>query len=40
VARLVPARMYGEWENAVYENKSGLIETEKKAHRRMALKGL
>jgi predicted secreted acid phosphatase len=37
---VVPNPMYGEWENAVYENKSGLTETEKKAHRRMALKGL
>jgi 5'-nucleotidase (lipoprotein e(P4) family) len=37
---VVPNPMYGDWENAVYENKSGLTETEKRAHRRMALKGL
>jgi len=37
---VVPNPMYGDWENAVYENKSGLTEAEKRAHRRMALKGL
>jgi len=37
---IVPNPMYGDWENAVYENKSGLTEAEKRAHRRMALKGL
>ena len=37
---VVPNPMYGDWESAVYENKSGLTEAEKRAHRRMALKGL
>jgi 5'-nucleotidase (lipoprotein e(P4) family) len=37
---VVPNPMYGDWENAVYENKAGLTEAEKRAHRRTALKGL
>jgi 5'-nucleotidase (lipoprotein e(P4) family) len=37
---VVPNPMYGDWENAVYENKSGLTDAEKRAYRRMALKGL
>ena len=37
---VVPNPMYGDWENAVYENKSGLTEAEKRAYRRRALKGL
>jgi predicted secreted acid phosphatase len=31
--------MYGDWENAIYDNKSRLTEAEKQAHRRAALKG-
>jgi 5'-nucleotidase (lipoprotein e(P4) family) len=37
---VVPNPMYGDWENAVYENKPGLTEAEKRAYRRTALKGL
>ena len=37
---VVPNPMYGDWENAVYENKSGLTDAEKRAYRRRALKGL
>jgi 5'-nucleotidase (lipoprotein e(P4) family) len=37
---VVPNPMYGDWENAVSENKSGLTDDEKRARRRMALKGL
>jgi 5'-nucleotidase (lipoprotein e(P4) family) len=36
---VVPNPMYGDWENAVYENKSGLTEAEKRSYRRAALKG-
>jgi 5'-nucleotidase (lipoprotein e(P4) family) len=37
---VVPNPMYGDWENAVYENKSGLSDTERQSYRRAALKGL
>jgi 5'-nucleotidase (lipoprotein e(P4) family) len=37
---ILPNPMYGDWENAVYENKSGLKEEPKRAYRRAALKGL
>jgi 5'-nucleotidase (lipoprotein e(P4) family) len=37
---VVPNPMYGDWESAVYENKSGLTDAEKKSYRRAALKGL
>jgi len=37
---VVPNPMYGDWENAVYENKPGLTDAEKRAYRRKALKGL
>jgi 5'-nucleotidase (lipoprotein e(P4) family) len=37
---VVPNPMYGDWENAVYENKSGLSDAERQAYRRAALKGL
>ena len=37
---VVPNPMYGDWENAVYENRSGLTEAEKSAYRRKALRGL
>jgi 5'-nucleotidase (lipoprotein e(P4) family) len=36
---VVPNPMYGDWESAVYENKSGLSEAEKRSYRRAALKG-
>jgi 5'-nucleotidase (lipoprotein e(P4) family) len=36
---VVPNPMYGDWENAVYENKPRLTEVEKRAYRRQALKG-
>ena len=36
---VVPNPMYGDWESAVYENKSGLSEAEKKSYRHKALKG-
>jgi 5'-nucleotidase (lipoprotein e(P4) family) len=36
---VVPNPMYGDWENAVYDNKPGLTDAEKRAHRRGALKG-
>lgn len=36
---IVPNPMYGDWENAVYENKSGLTDAEKRSYRRAALKG-
>jgi 5'-nucleotidase (lipoprotein e(P4) family) len=34
---VVPNPMYGDWENVVYENKSGLTEEQKAAYRRKAL---
>jgi 5'-nucleotidase (lipoprotein e(P4) family) len=37
---ILPNPMYGDWESAVYENKSGLTDAEKSAYRRRALKGL
>jgi 5'-nucleotidase (lipoprotein e(P4) family) len=37
---VVPNPMYGDWEKAIYENKSPLTEEEKRAYRRAALKGL
>ena len=37
---VVPNPMYGDWENAIYDNKPGLTDAEKRAYRRMALKGL
>ena len=37
---VVPNPMYGDWENAVYDNKSGLTDEEKRARRHMVLKGL
>ena len=37
---VVPNPMYGDWENAVYENKSGLSEADKRAYRIRVLKGL
>jgi len=36
---VVPNPMYGDWENAVYENKSRLTDQEKQAYRRKALRG-
>jgi 5'-nucleotidase (lipoprotein e(P4) family) len=37
---VVPNPMYGDWENAVYQNKPGLTDAEKRAYRLRALKGL
>jgi 5'-nucleotidase (lipoprotein e(P4) family) len=37
---VVPNPMYGDWENAVYENRSGLTDAEKRSYRRRALKGM
>jgi len=37
---VLPNPMYGDWESAVYQNKSGLTEEQKRAYRRAALKGL
>ena len=37
---VVPNPMYGDWENAIYEHRSGLTEAEKGAYRRRALRGL
>jgi len=37
---VVPNPMYGDWEKAIYENKSRLTEEEKRTYRRAALKGL
>jgi 5'-nucleotidase (lipoprotein e(P4) family) len=37
---VVPNPMYGDWENAIYENKTRLTDAEKRAYRRAALKGL
>lgn len=36
---VVPNPMYGDWENAIYDNQSRLTEEEKRARRRAALKG-
>ena len=36
---VVPNPMYGDWENAVYDNRSGLTDAEKKSFRQRALKG-
>lgn len=36
---VVPNPMYGDWESAVYEYKSGLNDAEKRTYRRKALKG-
>jgi len=36
---VVPNPMYGDWEGAVYENKSGLTDEQRRALRRQALKG-
>ncbi len=36
---VVPNAMYGDWESAVYENRSGLTDAEKRSYRRAALKG-
>ncbi len=36
---VVPNPMYGDWENAVYENKARLTDSEKRAYRRASLKG-
>ena len=36
---VVPNPMYGDWEGAVYENKSGLTDEQKRALRHQALKG-
>lgn len=35
---VLPNPMYGDWENAVYENKSRLTDDQKRAYRRAALK--
>jgi 5'-nucleotidase (lipoprotein e(P4) family) len=37
---VVPNPMYGDWESAVYQYKSGLTEEQKRAYREAALKGL
>jgi 5'-nucleotidase (lipoprotein e(P4) family) len=37
---VVPNPMYGDWEAAVYGNKSGLKDDEKRAMRRAALRGI
>jgi 5'-nucleotidase (lipoprotein e(P4) family) len=37
---VLPNPMYGDWESAVYQYKSGLTEDQKHAYRRAALKGL
>jgi 5'-nucleotidase (lipoprotein e(P4) family) len=37
---ILPNPMYGDWESAVYENKSGVKDAEKPIYRRKALKGL
>lgn len=36
---VVPNPMYGDWESAVYENKSGLTDEQKRTLRHQALKG-
>ena len=37
---VVPNPMYGDWEKAIYQNKSPLTEEEKRSYRQAALKGL
>ena len=37
---VVPNPMYGDWESAVYENKSGLTDEQRRTLRHQALKGL
>ena len=37
---VVPNPMYGDWENAVYENKSRLTDLDKRAYRQKALRGI
>lgn len=37
---VVPNPMYGDWESAVYQYKSGLTDEPKRAYRRAALRGL
>ena len=37
---VVPNPMYGDWESAVYENKSNLSETDRRAMRKAALRGV
>jgi 5'-nucleotidase (lipoprotein e(P4) family) len=37
---VVPNPMYGDWESAVYDNKSTLSEAERSAKRREALRGI
>ena len=37
---VVPNPIYGDWEKAIYENKSPLTEEEKRTYRRAALKGM
>lgn len=36
---VVPNPMYGDWENAIYENKPRLTDSEKRVYRHAALKG-
>ena len=36
---VIPNPMYGDWEDAIYQNKSSLSEAQKQAYRRSALKG-
>ena len=36
---VIPNPMYGDWENAINDNKSRLTESERQAYRRAALKG-
>jgi 5'-nucleotidase (lipoprotein e(P4) family) len=36
---VIPNPMYGDWESAIYKNKSDLTEAQKRAYRRSALKG-
>jgi 5'-nucleotidase (lipoprotein e(P4) family) len=37
---ILPNPMYGDWENSVNNNKSGLTEAQREANRKAALKGL
>jgi 5'-nucleotidase (lipoprotein e(P4) family) len=37
---VVPNPMYGDWENAINENKSNLTEGQRKTNRRAAMKGI
>lgn len=37
---VIPNPMYGDWENAIYQNKSRLTDEEKRAYRRASLRGL